>query len=185
MIRIALILLVLAAPLSARAAEDEAFGHALTLVETLVRLGIQPNPEQGIADVLAGRNEKANRALSGLLEGASSEVPPEYRDRVASLGRDLAAYVAKHPASAALIDSVDTQRSLQARKDLNAMGLRYFDEKQFLEAVGRNDALAVELFIAGRGVNLASRDERGRNASEIARANGNAQLAELLSRTRP
>ena len=31
------------------------------------------------------------------------------------------------------------------------MGLTYHDSKQFLDAVKRNDALAAELFIAGRG----------------------------------
>ena len=49
----------------------------------------------------------------------------------------------------------------------------------------RDDALAVELFIAGRGVNLGSRDADGRSAAEIARANGNARLAELLARNLP
>jgi hypothetical protein len=72
--------------------------------------------------------------------------------------------------------------ALQARKDLTAMGLRYYDAKEFLEAVKRDDALAVELFIAGRGVNLASRDEQGRSALEIARQRGNTQLVELLTR---
>ena len=49
----------------------------------------------------------------------------------------------------------------------------------------RDDELAVELFVAGRGVNLGSRDADGRGAVEIARANGNARLAELLARNLP
>ena len=36
------------------------------------------------------------------------------------------------------------------------MGLTYHDSKQFLDAVKRNDAIAAELFIAGRGVDLAA-----------------------------
>ena len=32
------------------------------------------------------------------------------------------------------------------------MGLSYYDHGQFLDAVKRNDELAVELFIAGKGV---------------------------------
>jgi hypothetical protein len=43
----------------------------------------------------------------------------------------------------------------------------------------------VELFIAGKGVNLGATDWRGRNAAEIARANGNERLATLLSRSLP
>ena len=62
------------------------------------------------------------------------------------------------------------------------MGLRYFDAKDYLEAVKRDDELAVELFVAGRGVNLGSTDSDGRGAVEIARSNGNARLADLLSR---
>jgi hypothetical protein len=65
------------------------------------------------------------------------------------------------------------------------MGLKYHDSSEFLDAVKRNDALAVELFIAGKGVNLGATDWRGRNAAEIARANGNERLATLLSRGLP
>src|SRR3954469_17205590 len=112
MIRTTFILLLLASSFSARASEEEALGHALTLVETIVRLGVQPNPEQGMADVLAGRNNEANRALAGLFEGATAEMPPEYRDRVAAIGRDLAGYVARNPVTTA-VDTVSTQKSLQ------------------------------------------------------------------------
>jgi hypothetical protein len=80
-------------------------------------------------------------------------------------------------------DSVGS--ALQARKDLNAMGLRYHDGKDFLDAVKRDDVLAVELFIAGMGVNLDTRDWQGRNALDIAKANGNARMAELLARSLP
>ena len=60
-----------------------------------------------------------------------------------------------------------------------------FEEGQFLEAVKRNDQLATELFIAARGVNLDARTWTGRSALDIARDNGNTQLAELLSRSLP
>ena len=188
MIRILLITLILAASAPARAAasDDEdwtAFGHMLTLIETMVRASVQPNPELAMADVLAGRNPKVNGALAGLFAGATAELPPEYRDRVAAIGRDVASYAARMPARNTDSGSID--RALQARKDLNAMGLRYYDEKQFLDAAKRNDALAVELFIASRGVNLGATTWDGRTALDIARDNGNTQLAELLSRSLP
>ena len=63
------------------------------------------------------------------------------------------------------------------------MGLSYFDAKQFFDVVKRDDALAVELYVLGRGVNLSSRDADGRTALDIARANGNARLADLLVRS--
>ena len=175
-------------PVGAHAADDAqdwtAFGHVLTLLQTAMRIGSNPYPDQAMADLLAGRNPEANQAIASLFAGATAEMPEEYRARVASIGRDLASLALKNPVSSAA-QTISVDRSLQARKDLTAMGLRYFDEGQFLDAVKRNDQLAVELFIAGRGVNLDARTWNGRNAADIARDNGNTQLAELLSRTLP
>ena len=161
-LRMLLIISAATATLPARAATDDpdwnAFGHMLTLVQTFVRIGAQPNPDQALADVLGGRDPQTNQAIASL--------------------------ALKNPVSSAA-QTISVDRSLQARKDLTAMGLRYFDEGQFLDAAKRNDQLAVELFIAGRGVNLDARTWNGRNAADIARDNGNTQLAELLSRTLP
>ena len=64
------------------------------------------------------------------------------------------------------------------------MGLRYYDAGQFLDAVKRDDALAVALYVEGRGVNLEARDADGRTALEIAQAKGNRQIVALLSSAR-
>ena len=61
------------------------------------------------------------------------------------------------------------------------MGLRYYDSAQFLEAVARDDALAVELYVRARGVNLQVRDAQGRSALDLARGNGNPQVIAILS----
>jgi hypothetical protein len=51
--------------------------------------------------------------------------------------------------------TVDKERSAaDARKELAAMGLQYFNQDQFVSAILRGDALAVDLFIAGSGVDL-------------------------------
>jgi hypothetical protein len=162
-----------AVPSLAATDDDAAFGHMLSLVQVFVRLaGQSDDPVAGMKamdDVLSGRNLEANR------------------DKVASLAGDVLALarrdIGKQPASVA--PGLSTDNALQARKDLTAMGLHYFDAKDYLEAVKRDDALAVELFIAGRGVNLGSRDADGRSAADIARANGNARLAELLAKNLP
>jgi hypothetical protein len=182
-------LIALTAPACAATPEPEpvkeeegwsAFGHALTLAQVFMRIAAQSeNPEQGFDDVLAGRSTEANRAIAGLLEEATADMPPQYRDRVAAIGKDIATVARKQAAVPAAVSSGD---ALQARKDLTAMGLRYHDPKDFLDAVKRDDALAVELFIAGRGVNLAAKDDEGRTALEIAKARGNAQMAQLLAR---
>jgi len=190
-IRTVLLAALLAAALPAVAAADEeaaAFGHALTLVQIFVRLAAQSDdPAAGakaMDDVLAGRNLEANRAAAGMFDEMTAGMPPEHRAKMASIAGDVVA-LARRDLGKAPAESVSTGKSLQARKDLTAMGLRYFDAKDYLDAVKRDDALAVELFVAGRGVNLGSRDSDGRSAAEIARANGNARLADLLARNLP
>jgi len=44
--------------------------------------------------------------------------------------------------------------SLDARKELTAMGLQYFSQAQFFAAIRRGDQLAVELFIASGGITV-------------------------------
>lgn len=187
--------LVVTTPAGAATSNDDnwpALDHALTLVHLFVNIAAQSDEPlaglRAVDDILAGRNNEANRAIAGLFNEATADMPSQQRSKVAEIGRDLVALARKdlwrtpgQPLSAPL--SADA--ALQARKDLNAMGLSYHSPQQFLDAVKRDDALAVELYIAGRGVNLASRDAGGRSALDIARANGNAPLAELLSRSLP
>ncbi len=184
-----LLLIPLFAALPGNASEDEAFGHALTLVQMFVRAAVQSeDPKAGlkaIDEVLAGRNTEANRAFAGLFEEATSDMSAEHKDKVAAIGRDLASMARKEAARPPALDPVSTGRALQARKDLTAMGLRYYDGVQFLDAVKRDDALAVELFLIGRGINPSAKGKDGRTALDIARANGNEQLASLISRSLP
>jgi hypothetical protein len=173
---------------SAQSKYDEdwtAFGHVLTLMQQVIRMGNHPYPDQAMADLLGGRNPEANQAIASLFAGATAEMPPEYRDKVASMGRDLAAFALRSNPAPAAVQAISADRSLQARKDLTSMGLKYYDHAEFLDAVKRNDQLAVELFIAAKGVNLQERAWSGRTALDIARDNGNPQLAELISRSLP
>lgn len=187
-IRILLAATLLFPVLSARAATEDneswtAFGHALTLAQVFMRIAAQSDdPSRGFDDVLAGRSTEANRAIAGLLEEATADMPAEYRSRVASIGQDIASLARKQVGKSA---AGSPDRALQARKDLTAMGLKYHDPNEFLEAVRRDDALAVELFIEGRGVNLGAKDAQGRTALEIARGRGNEPLAQILSRNLP
>ena len=186
--RLLILCAALAASLPARAASDdqdwEAFGHMLTLLQTAVRIGANPYPDQAMTDVLAGRNPQVNQAVASLFAGATADMPAQYRDRVAALGREVATLALKNPVSSTA-ETMSLNSSLQARKDLAAMGLRYYDEGQYLDAVKRNDALAAQLFITGRGVNPGASTWTGRSAVDIARDNGNTQLADLISRSLP
>ena len=181
------ILLIPALPAHAAGEESPALGHALTLIHLFVRIAAESEtPQQSLKavdDVLLGRNAAANEAAAGLMKEMLADVPPEHRATVAAIGRDLAAVARKNlkvPDSSSL-----STTPLQARRDLTSMGFAYHDSKQFLDAVKRNDALAAELFIAGRGVDLSARDFWGRDAVDFARANGNERLAELIAKNRP
>jgi hypothetical protein len=182
---IALACLILPALPAAAASEDadRVLGHMLTLMQSVVRIAARSEtPQESLRafdEVLAGRNAEVNRAVMGLFDEMTVELSARNRDRIAAIGRDLATIGRKDMHRKPAVEP------LRARKDLNAMGLRYYDGKQFLDAVKRNDELAVELFIAGRGVDLSGRDADGRSALEIARDNGNAPLAELLAKSLP
>jgi hypothetical protein len=168
-----------------------AFGHALTLAQVFARIAAHSdNPDQSFDEVLAGRSTEANQAFAGLFQEATADMPSQYRERVAAIGKDLALAARKQSAASSAASAgapppAARDDALQARKDLTAMGLRYHDANDFLDAVKRDDALAVELFVAGRGVNLAAKDAQGRSALDIAKARGNTQIAQLLSRSLP
>lgn len=185
---LAAVLLVPALP--AQAAEEDwpAFGHALTLIHTFVRIAAESStPQQSLQsvdDVLSGRNVAANEAVAGLFKEMLSDMPKEHRATIAAIGRDLVT-VARKGMLLQGAPAAPAPSPMQARKDLNAIGLTYHDSKQFLDAVKRNDVVAAELFIAGKGVDLSVTDFWGRDAVEFARANKNEALAELILRNRP
>jgi hypothetical protein len=183
-----LVLALAAGP--ARAAEEAAdwalFGRMLTLVHAFVRLAAQSPDQQamqkGVDAILLGENAEVNRAASGMLEEMLADMPAEQRGLFSEIGRDVVTIARREQARAATLPEPGAQeRALQARKDLHAMGLRYHDAGQFLDAVRRDDALAVELFVLARGVNLSARDGEGRTALEIAQRSGNPQMAAILS----
>ena len=86
-----LIALLCALPIAAAAADDEdkAFRHILTLVQTFTSIAAQSaSPERDIADVLAGRNESANQAASGLLQEITADMPAATRSQMSAIGAD-------------------------------------------------------------------------------------------------
>ena len=181
---LALALLLGASPAFAAPEDaDRTLGHMLTLVQSVVRIAAHADTPQdslrAFDEALAGRNAEVNRAILGLFDDMTADMSARNRDKLAAIGRDFAMLGRKD------MRRKPTVEPLQARKDLNAMGLSYFDQKQFFDAARRGDTLAVELYIAGRGVDLAGRGADGLNAAEIARDNGHTALAELLARSLP
>jgi len=152
-------------PLSVSAASEDAedwrlIGGVLALVQEIVHLAAHsPDPQaaqKGVDAMLGGDNARANRIASGVMEEVMQEIPPEHRSTFLSIGRDLLTLARREQARAAAqaprAADPSTQAALQARRDLHAMGLRYWDEQQFAEARKRGDRIAVDLFLAAQGV---------------------------------
>ena len=150
-IRSLLIAALLIPVLPAQAADepsDSSLGHVLTLVHTFVRMAAESDSSavslRAIDEVLAGRNAAANEAIAGLMREALADVSPENRATIAAIGRDLVGVARKNLLGLKPGETLYPDRSLQARKELNALGLTYHDSRQFLDAVKRNDTLAAE-----------------------------------------
>ena len=149
----------------ARASDDaddwKLIGGMLALVRQVVHLAAtSPDPvaaQKGADAILSGENAQANRLADGMLAEVLQDVPPEQRGAFVAIGRDLLTLARREQARAAAQPPVAVEPSkeegaLRARKELHAMGLRYWDEQQFLEAVRRGDRIAVDLFVAARGL---------------------------------
>jgi hypothetical protein len=72
---------------------------------------------------------------------------------------------------------------LAARKELTAIGLQYYSQDQFVEAIRRGDAMAVKLFIAGAAVSTANPDRQGVTPLAAAQTTGRKEILELLANT--
>jgi hypothetical protein len=159
-VRLLVVLLLL--PLPASAASEDAddwklVGGVLAMVQQIVHLAAHsPDPQaaqKGVDAILGGGNAEANRIASGVMEEAMRDIPPSQRDAFASIGRDLLVLARRERAKADnLSPAAAAGDPVQARKDLQAMGLKYWDEQQFLDAVRRGDRIAVDLYLAAKGL---------------------------------
>jgi hypothetical protein len=108
-------------------------------------------------------------------ERADVAVPAELTNAMTQVNQQLAA------ARVQMVTSGNVS-PLQARKELTAMGLIYHDQAQFLSAIRRGDALAVKLFLAGQGIDLAGPDVSGTTPLQAAerRERPNQEIVTLL-----
>jgi hypothetical protein len=148
--------LLAAAPARSTENADDSrfFGAVLALVQQFVRAAAaSPEPDavrRHMDEVLAGRNAEANRAAGELFSELMTEVPPEHRATLAAIAKDLLAIARREQARTPAEDA--RERAIAARKELHAMGLRYWDEQQYREALARGDRIAAELFEAAGAV---------------------------------
>ena len=153
--------LSLSAALPVRAAvEDDddwkVLGGALSIIQQVVQVAAHSSdPEAArkkVDAMLAGENPEANRVAARMMREMLEDVPAEHRGAFTSIARDLLVLARREQARPAPAGAATPQAALQARRELHAMGLRYWDEQQFLEAVRRGDRLAVDLFLAAGGL---------------------------------
>lgn len=154
----------LLAPAHAASEEGEdwrMFGNVLALVQQMVRAAAQsPDPAQAqkhVDAVLDGRNAEANRAMGEILAEMLRDMPAEQRGTFTSVARDVLTVARRENQRARLEQpSATSVNAIQARKELHAMGLRYWDEQQFQDAMKRGDRIAVELYLAAQGLPAAA-----------------------------
>jgi hypothetical protein len=165
-IRNLLLAALFAATPAAQAAEEDddwkMFGGILSLVQSFVRIAASTDDPQVMQKhmdgMLAGRNGEANRIAGDLMKDMFEDMPAQYRGTVNALARDVLTIARRENARNSVRGlPADIEAVMQARKDLNAMGLRYWDEEQYREALRRNDALALDLYARAGAIRTPQR----------------------------
>lgn len=178
MSRLLILLVLTLGSLDARAADEDwtTVSRMLALAQTVLSAALaSPHGDTRRSDaaldsILEGRNADANALAGDMFD----DMPPSLRSQVAAVARS-ALSLSRRPAPASPGSTLSAQEvraggatpdpdrlAIDARRDLNAMGLPYHDAGQFLDAVRRDDMLAARLYIAGRGLD-ARTIERGRD----------------------
>ena len=172
---------------SPSSADWATIGRFLSLVQVFMQAACPPGATQpcdpnaaqkAVDDIANGRNSEANALMLDLF----AEVPAPEREKMLAIGRSMVAMNRKQMAAGAPVQGDSS--AMQARKDLTAIGLSYHDREQFLDAVKRKDAIAVRLFLIGRGVDPNAKDAWGNSALELARRGGDPEIIALLSAAR-
>lgn len=103
---------------------------------------------------------------------------------------ELAAQAPQRPAPVAPAPQAQAQAASQldggvdlsllgARKELTAMGFKFYDQDQFVDAARRNDFLTVRLFLAAAAIHPGAPDSKGETALSF--ANDNAEMKFFLT----
>lgn len=73
------------------------------------------------------------------------------------------------------------QAKIEARKNLNGMGMTYHSQEQFVAAIRRKDDMAVQLFLDGEGIDVSTKDKNGKTPFDIAREIGAVNITKIIS----
>ena len=162
-----------------------------------------PAPANGVPLPPTQVQEAAQPPLpeSGLDASRYAHLTPDQRAKLAQLKLAMAQQgigrSARQPAdpvpssavrpSASSTDAAIAIPPLQARKELTAIGLNYYDREQLIEAIRRGDEVAVSLFVASKGVDLTAAGKDGKSPVQIARdqATKYPEIEKILRTTAP
>lgn len=109
----------------------------------------------------------------------SRTLPPELAQLRTALMQQREARQQLAAQQAAINPTSKKFSTADARKELTAMGLQYFNQEQFVAAIRRGDALAVDLFITGAGIDLNS-GVPGSTPLAVAETSGRQDIVALL-----
>ncbi|MFM0335946.1 hypothetical protein [Paraburkholderia fungorum] len=107
-------------------------------------------------------------------EAVAKLIPPLTEAELAAQAQRSAAPVAAAPqpqAAQAQMDGGVDLSLLGARKELTAMGFKFYDQDQFVDAARRNDFLTVRLFLAAAAIHPGTPDSKGATALSFAKDN--------------
>ena len=107
------------------------------------------------------------------LEAVAALIPPE--ETVV-----LVAHVPQQALPVTVVAGSPVLAKVEARKSLNAMGMTYHSQQQFVEAIRRKDDVAVQLFINGGGIRLDVTDSNEKTPLQIAQAHSSPEIVALL-----
>lgn len=109
-------------------------------------------------------------------EAVAKLIPPPSEAELAAQAQQRAtpATAAPQPQAAATQRPLDGGVDLSlpgARKELASMGLKFYDQDQFVDAARRNDFLTVRLFLAAGAIHPNAPDSKGDTALSFAKEN--------------
>ncbi|XLZ71139.1 hypothetical protein ABT364_04005 [Massilia sp. SR12] len=163
---------------------------------------IRGNDGERITGQLKVSIEDIRKKLAGTLvariEAPGMQVEEPDRDAVARLlppltpaelaaeqSAERAAAAAKAPPTVAAPAPQPAQRNIDggvdlslvgARKELTAMGFKFFDQDQFVDAARRDDLVSVRLFLAAGAIRPGGADSKGETALAVAKGSGELKM---------
>lgn len=134
-----------------------------------------------IPAVLVARIEVPGKPLQEPDKTAVAALIPA-KPAVVATGTLAGGQLAVQPTATGIAPPVATpqQVKVEARKNLNAMGMTYHSHEQFLAAIRRKDDVAVQLFLDGGGIDLNQKETSGKTPLEMATEIGATDIVGLI-----